>query len=61
MVSTATGYRHYIKATGTAVVEIAPGLADAMSVKDESELPIVKKAALLTAKAMVGRCRLILR
>ena len=41
-----------IKAKGFSVVEIAPGLADAMAVKDDAELVLVKQAARLTTKAM---------
>ena len=41
-----------IKAKGFSVVEIAPGLADAMAVKDDAELVLVKQAARLSTKAM---------
>ena len=41
-----------IKAKGVKVVEIAPGLADAMAIKDEDEMPLMKNAAKLTTKAM---------
>ena len=41
-----------IKAKGFSVVEVAPGLADAMAVKDDAELVLVKQAARLSTKAM---------
>ena len=43
-----------IKAKGFSVVEIAPGLADAMAVKDDAELVLVKQAARLTTKRWAG-------
>ena len=41
-----------IKAKGFSVVEVAPGVADAMAVKDDAELVLVKQAARLSTKAM---------
>jgi nucleosome binding factor SPN SPT16 subunit len=41
-----------LKAKGAAVVEVGPGLANAMAAKDAAELPFMKKAAQLTTKAM---------
>ena len=41
-----------LKAKGTSVVEVGPGLANAMAVKDAAEAPLVKKAAQLATKAM---------
>ena len=41
-----------LKAKSISIVEIAPGLADAMAVRDDAEKPLIKKAAKLTTRAM---------
>lgn len=42
-----------LKAKGVAAVEVGPGLAASMAVKDAAELPLVKKAAQISTKAML--------
>lgn len=41
-----------LKGKDVSIVEIAPGLADAMAVKDDQEMQLMKQAAKLTTKAM---------